>query len=176
MIYLDMDGVLADFDGGLAENGVVNCKTFMHLPKDQWTEEQTALSKQVFKLMSTSGFFRGLPPMQGYRDLWKACESYGHKVLTAAPGEPISSSRVSQEKQDWLLWHIGEFSPEDFICCLRTEKKKYSTGDGTYMGGKPNILIDDMESNCSAWEEAGGKAILFKSAEQSITELKKLVG
>lgn len=175
MIYLDMDGVLADFDQALLDNGIKNCKTFMHLSKTVWTKEQTELSHSVMSMMSKPGFFRGLPPMLGYKELWDYCSQYGHKVLTAIPGDGISGNRVIEEKKDWLLWHIGNFNQEDFISCLRPEKSKYAHGfhmDGQY----PHILVDDMESNCSEWEKAGGKAILFTSSEQSIKELKKLIG
>ena len=40
---------------------------------------------------------------------------------------------------------------------------------------EPNaILIDDREDNINEWRAAKGIGILFKSAEQTINELKKL--
>lgn len=193
MLFLDMDGVLVDFDKGLEDNDIINCKTFIHLPKDTWSDEQLALNKAIISVMRRPGFFSGLPPMTGYKELWDFCLPYGHKVLTARPDDSVSGSRVSQEKQDWLLWHIGEFKQEDFICCLRSEKPQYAltTTANPNLGlpwfttdwhrdsrkwiSEPNILVDDMESNCHEWEKAGGRAVLFKSAEQSIEELKRLV-
>jgi 5'-nucleotidase len=42
-----------------------------------------------------------------------------------------------------------------------------------FMHEPGDILIDDMEKNCKAWEELGGKAIVHKNALDTIAKLRE---
>lgn len=175
-IYLDMDGVLVDFDKGLEQFNIVNDTTFIHRPKAEWTPLQIKLDREVVDCMNTPGFFENLPLMEGAGDLWKAAGR--PSVLTAYPSTGKDILRVAREKRNSIEFHFGEVSDDRFICCARSEKAYYATKQ-SYPFASANILVDDLEANCEAWEAAGGIAILFKTSKQAIKELnnmRKLVG
>lgn len=164
-VYIDQDGVVADFDKGLLKHGLVNNKTFMHLPHHEWTDEQRKLFKEVGKVMSTPGFFQTLPMMPHAKELWLTAGNRRF-ILTARPTDGEEGKRIEREKKAWLDQNFGNVPDYRFICCLRSEKKKYAKG---------NILVDDMEINCKEWTDNGGVAILFETPQQAIKDLKRLV-
>lgn len=182
-IYLDMDGVLVDFDKGLLENfGVKNCLvTYGTADKDK-TPEQWALSKKVWQCMNTEGFFLNLPPMDGFEDLWNSATSLTKDVfiLTAFPGHngEINQS-VKSDKLNWLKKHLPKVSENSFIFCERKDKMKYAWTGSTVQGnftGDGNILIDDLPVTCQEWSEAGGYAVPFKNYKQAIWDMEICYG
>lgn len=180
-IYLDQDGVLADFDRGLADRGIVNDVWFIHKPKSEWTPEQHELDKQVVQCMQEPGFFRNLQPTYGCLDLYEATQHLNPYILTARPNEKVSADRVTKEKTDWIEYWLGSEQAERMIVCLRAEKAQYAVGDlrvtQEYYDAKPNLLVDDLKANCLAWEEAGGIAVWHRGdMEETIKELRKHIG
>jgi 5'(3')-deoxyribonucleotidase len=152
-IYLDMDGVLADFDGAMLQHNIINRHDFIHKPKLEWTEEEAKLDVAVETVMKQRGFWLGIPVMNKATSLVDLSTLLGETfILTARPnGEEFEW--VADEKRQWIREHFPEFDDEHFICCLRSEKKDYAKG---------NILVDDMKRNCYEWEMAGGYAILWQ--------------
>lgn len=162
-IFVDMDGVLADFDAGLRQRGCKqDIKTYL-TPFKERTPEQRQIARDVEECMKTKGFFKSLPMMEGADKLWKAIDT--PYVLTALPALDCDK-RVAEEKITWISKHFGKKATERVITCLRSEKQKYAFG---------NILIDDIKRNCDEWEAAGGKAILFVNYKQAIKELNELI-
>lgn len=161
-IYLDMDGVLADFDRGLLEGyGVKNCRVNYATDWKEKTENQKKVAQDVVRCMEIPGFFENLPVMKGAIDLWGSVDA--PYILTALPNLS-SDKRVAAEKRNWITRVFGELPENRIITCLRSEKIKYANN---------NILVDDLEKNCNEWNRAGGVAILFETAEQAINDLKK---
>lgn len=168
-VYLDMDGVLADFDGALYNEGVIidrddNRLMKQHLDKSQWTDKERNTDAKVQVCMSRSGFFRELDIMKGAEKLWAIAGN--PIVLTARPKKEDPNNRVCKEKREWITEYFGSIPDDRFICCVRSEKKDYAEG---------NILVDDLEWNCSEWKKAGGTAIHFKNMEQAIKDLASIV-
>jgi len=178
MIYLDMDGVLADFDEGCRLRGVSNDHSFLHIPHEQWSNEQVELEKEVERCMRTKGFWANLPMMKDAIVLIDYVNRIGKlKVLTARPRFDDIADMVKQEKEYWLNENLGIWA-DNTICCLRHEKQNYAIEhlDTAYEDvWFQNILVDDLEANCEDWASAGGIAILHTSAQESIKELKKYV-
>lgn len=172
MIYLDMDGVLADFDGWIAKLGHQNECSFIHRPREEWTPSQIALDKIVVDAMATPGFFRNLEPMPGCHELWNYCKEYDPVVLTARPKDPLSAERVTREKRDWITEQFGPIPDNRFICCLRSEKQDFIG----HTQHPHQILVDDLEQNCKDWVAVGGIAIIHTSAESSIKQLEQILG
>lgn len=161
MIYLDMDGVLADFDAAMLKRDIYNRNDFIHKPRSEWTEDEANLSAAVERVMAEEGFWRGIPVMKGAHALWIYCRHSGlpFSILTARPNLD-GSEWVGAEKRSWAET-VFDVSDDQFICCLRHEKQKYAKG---------NILVDDMERNCLEWEKSGGIAILHKGDWEDVLE------
>lgn len=152
-IYLDMDGVLADFVQHTTNLKIPNNHQWFE-PRETWTKETLEGEAIKTKAMHSPGFWIGIPPMPGAEKLWHAAHSITPQVyvLTAKP-QPDSPKLVDAEKYAWLYKHLdSDFSRNNFICCERHEKVQYAKG---------NVLVDDDPRNCKTWEEAGGTSILY---------------
>src|ERR1019366_3714161 len=79
-IFVDMDGVLADFDTGYhaAFGGIKPTRTLQDHALDpvEWD-----------KVNAFPNFFEHLPPMPGMRALWKHLMPYNPIVLTGVPND-----------------------------------------------------------------------------------------
>jgi 5'(3')-deoxyribonucleotidase len=139
-IYVDMDGVLADFFGVWTKMmGVDSWKDIQDIPvaldrikkeKDFWIN--LPLTNNAMKLLDTIKKVKG---------------SY---VILSTPLEGDANSEPG--KMEWIKKHLGSFMPSDVI--LTQDKTKYATN-----GDKPNALIDDYGANIAKWEAAGGIGI-----------------
>lgn len=173
MIYLDMDGVLMDFDRGLKEAGFFvwheqpGNRMYHHMPKDQWTPDELTHDRQIQNLMRRPEFWHGLQPMPDAFLLWEHCAPWGHHILTAAPSAAGGLEMARTNKWGSIGRHFDpHFSPSRFNCCLRSEKQQFAANG--------SILVDDMPANCEEWTAAGGTAILHKDAISTIKILKEL--
>src|SRR6185312_7601584 len=186
-IYIDLDDTLVAFLEGLKEFNVKNAeltKQYLHLPRDQWPKDILLIDGGIRDAMNTPNFFRDLPPMAGFKDLWgTALELAPTFTLTAYPTTSNDRKRVSSEKNYWCHSLLPEFEDYQFICCAREDKIKYATSrtemwDSKYTCTRevfsPNVLVDDLSANISAWEKAGGIGILFKNSNQAVEDLKKV--
>ena len=153
-IYLDMDGVLADFDAG-ARNvlGTDNSYKweFIHGSKAFWT-----------KLDAHRDFFGSLPKMQDADHLFAAVSHLAPKVLTALPKK--DAPKVENAKRNWIARYYGR--QVEVITCLTEDKPGYC---------KPgDILVDDRAVNRDAWNAKGGIFLLHSSAAGTIAALRAL--
>lgn len=171
MIYLDLDGVLADFDAAVARRGVKNRTNFIHKPKSEWTDADKDLDEQVRVCMSTEGFWENIPVMSGAHDLWTYCLPYRPVILTAKPKDAEYGPRVAKEKRAWVHKVFGDIQDDQFICCLRSEKQNFIG----HTDHRLQILVDDMEINCKEWVAAGGRAVVHTSAEDTIRKLDRII-
>ena len=154
-IYLDMDGVITDFD-----------KRFTDLAGMGPREYESSFGKDKFWDFIDSkekgggvGFWVGMPWMPGGPELYNRVSQYDHALLSSPSRS--ESSRIG--KHQWKK----KYTPSSkLILALARNKQNYADGN--------NILIDDRESNIRQWREAGGIGILYKSADQVNKELDKL--
>ena len=178
MIYLDMDGVLADFDAWLLARGIVNKTNFIHKPREEWTPEEHELDKKVVACMEEPNFFYSLPVMHGAVDLWnKANELDQTCILTARPKDASSALRVREEKLAWCHENLPDFDSHRFFCVTRHQKQDFAVTFNRYGEWGPetsHTLVDDLIVNCEEWGRAGGKAILYRNAPEAIKELENL--
>lgn len=144
-LYLDMDGVLADFDQGYQnEFGLKASKEFDSV---DWA-----------LVRGRPGFYANLPPMPDLEDLWSFTEPLRPVVLT---GVPDSVQGVYDQKRAWVLKHLGPGVP--VIGCRSRDKSLHmQPGD---------IIIDDWEKYSHLWKARGGVWITHRSAAESLQAL-----
>jgi len=148
IVYIDMDGVLADMWGEVARHHGVK-----HWRKARKTH------KRIEQVAKNPGFFRNLPALPNAAKLIRfVLKAVGEYSILSSPLQ----SRVDQsaeEKTDWLQHHLRKNAPTAII--YDHNKEKYACqSDGT-----PNILIDDYETNIELWRARGGIGILYKDSE-----------
>lgn len=171
-IYLDMDGVLADFDRRAQEiyppfEGMA--KWFHHGQgsKAEYTKLYTNL---VFKILRTRNFWIDLPWMLDGRKLFSYVESHFHHNQIGILTAPMSQDeRCEREKWEWVQTHLKVVPRALFFCHLNKEQ---------FVGkipGKYQILIDDREKNIIAWKSAGGIGIHHISAHDTIRQLEHIL-
>jgi 5'(3')-deoxyribonucleotidase len=164
-LYLDMDGVLADFEHHVTASGIPGPHDYIQRPRDTWTGAEFERDERVRALMTDSLFWRNLPVMAGARELLAVAHHLAGPhllVLTALPSNKNTRAMVAYEKVSWISRHLG-FPPTNVITCLRSEKADHS--------GTGQVLVDDLRANCKEWNAAGGVGILFTDAPSAITQL-----
>lgn len=167
-LYLDMDGVQADFFGAWAKKlGVDHWKAI-----DDKEKEINLLAhsnpEEVYN------FFRNLKPLRGGTALvkWLKSNNIPFTVLSAQLRGPYGDASI-QAKKDWL----DEYNPGTSADAIFTQNKhKYAKTNGV-----ANVLVDDYGKYLNAWSAAGGIAIKHEdeyedpnSVEKTIAQLQKL--
>ncbi len=155
-IFIDMDGVLADFNTG------VETLTGREFPNtDQGHNDYDERKEEL----TNKRLFRMLPPMPDMYDLVGYVRHTGlpWEILTAAG--VINRELVVYDKNEWIREHV---SPTVVVTCTMTGSQK-----GMF-AIKGSVLIDDRQKNLDAWEEHGGIGILHTSAADTIAQLKEL--
>jgi GNAT superfamily N-acetyltransferase/5'(3')-deoxyribonucleotidase len=159
-LYVDMDGVLADFFGGWAKlMGVNNWKDI----KD--------VDLALNKIKEQPDFWVNLPLTSNALQLLSAIKAYkGRYNILSAPLQGDTNSKP--QKMAWIKKNLSSFPPQKII--LDHNKAKYAKqSDGT-----PNGLIDDYGKNIASWTAAGGIAIKHEDAnvQQTIDKLDDYIG
>jgi hypothetical protein len=151
-IYVDLDGVLADFD--LAAR--------MILGEHPRAFEDRYGSDEFWKRLHAVGdFFATMRPMVDAQELWDFCCSIGEPtVLTGIPRD----GNAAEQKRAWVLQH---FNHDRVITCPSRDKR-----DSCRPG---DILIDDWLRYRDLWEGAEGVFIHHTSAKSSIAAVKALM-
>ena len=135
-LYIDMDGVLADFDGsfpqvfGLDHRSLADDEMWMHIN-------------------SHPSFFRDLPPMPGALEFFRSVEHLQPVILTACPKS--NYPHVAAQKRAWVREHLSQTC---LVLPVLGGRHK-----PLFMHQPGDILIDDWGKNCNAWRDAGGRAI-----------------
>src|SRR5215217_2328887 len=146
-LFVDMDGVLADFDR--------HYENLFGVRPDKTTNNVD------WKLIRrTKDFYLNIPPMPDLPELWGRIAKYNPIVLT---GIPWSIAEAADNKRAWGRKHLGV--DVEVRCCPSRDKCLHAApGD---------ILIDDWEKYRSLWGARGGVWITHRSAAEMIRELKK---
>ena len=152
-LYLDMDGVIADFFSLLAkENNVKHWKSI----KDKERALVEARNTDFFNRIQE---FPSSPKLVQYAMStgdWGICSS------------PLRGDRDNSAywKRIWLQRH--GYMPEVENCIFTANKHKYAINRLT---GKPNILVDDKPDNIKRWQNAGGYGYLYQADEDNVFNL-----
>ena len=155
-IFLDQDGVLADFESGLTK--ALGYKVDLKSKHDVYDAEKRKLTAQRL--------FRNLEPLP---DAWKLvdwCLNSGiHTEILTAAGT-VNRTLVIKDKIDWIRRYI---SPHWIIIPTFKGSQKAA------FAHEKAVLIDDRPKNIYDWIEAGGIGILHTTADDTIKQLDYII-
>ena len=146
-LYLDCDGLLADFDKGAAAILGMKPKAFEH---------RHGLGRFWAKLASAPDFYFGLPLMPDAMRLFEAVKHLDPVILTGLP----RGNWAADQKVRWAAKHF----PEVPIITTMARDKRDHAKEG-------DVLVDDQTRHRERWEEVGGIFVHHRNAEESIAEL-----
>jgi len=149
-LFLDLDGVLVDFDRH-------------HKEKFGWLPDRNDPKVDVdWKHVSETDFFETAPPMPDYMDLLNFARPYNPIILTGVP--ELGSEKAAKDKVDWVRRHVPFHVP---VITTRSKLKANHCEIG-------DVIVDDWAKHRPRWLLKGGIWVLHKNAAQSIEELKKI--
>ena len=149
-LFLDADGVLADFDAGAQRLLGMKPKAFIakHGRGEFWK-----------RLARAKNFYGTLPEMSDARLLFDAVKHLEPTILTGLP----LGRWAAPQKVEWAAEH---FPGVPIITCVAADKHKHM---------KPgDVLVDDREKHRAAYEAAGVVFVHHKNAEDSLKQLAKI--
>ena len=158
-VYLDMDGVLADFDQRFKDISGMAPKEF----------ENKYGKKAFWNLIDEDNkisFWVGIKPMPGAAALVNAVKKYNYELLTS----PSSKKQSYLGKILWVRNHSDILGGKPRINFKRAKEKHEVKPELS----QTDILIDDREDTIGRWNAAGGTGIVYKSIGQVLNDLKKL--
>ncbi len=152
-LFVDLDGVLADFDRGVLE-------ATGRYPTQMSDREMWPLVAKV------SGFYEHLPWMPDGRQLWEYVVPFNPIICTGLP----RGNWAEPQKRQWCRRELGTEVP--VLTCLSRDKgqaaREFLDADET------PILIDDRLKSQPGWVDLGGLFVLHTSAQDSIQALREL--
>jgi hypothetical protein len=149
-LFLDADGVLADFDEGARRLLGMNPSTF-----------ESKRGKREFwrRIASARNFYGTLPEMPDAHVLF---DGVGHLQPTILTGLPIGNWAEPQK----VGWAAEHFPGVPIITCMARDKHKHM---------KPgDVLVDDRDNHRAAYEKAGVVFIHHKNAADSLRQLAEI--
>jgi len=158
-VYLDMDGVVANFD-----------KRFEDLSGMKPNDFEEKYGKNKFWDFIDEdhkvSFWVGIPVMDGAKKLVDYVKKYNYELLTA----PSVKKQSYLGKILWVRNHSDLLGGKPRIN-FKKAKAKHEVKDKLT---KFDIIIDDRADTVGRWKAKGGTGIVFKSPDQVINDLKKI--
>lgn len=150
-LFLDCDGVLADFDRGFEDYFKMSSRGF----EDQNGSERFWKSIQH----GPNEFFRNLPLMPDAQELFDAVKHLRPIILTGCP-------RGNWAELQKIEWARDRFPGTPLVTCMSRDKRDYClSGD---------VIVDDYTKHRARWIGAGGIFVHHTSTKTSLAELHEL--
>lgn len=153
-IYIDLDGVLFDFDGLLERT--------LGRPRAEITEKELWATVNSYP----GGWFRNLPTMLYAKTMLKQIDKFNLPVtvLTATGSnyEDVTRQKVA------ACWEHFNIPPHRIITVKSGVMK-------ANLATPLSLLIDDTPKVINAWCEAGGVGILHSNPVPTLEKLKKIL-
>lgn len=157
-LFVDLDGVLADWEAGAAS-------VLGMTPGD--FQELHGAAVMWKALEAHPDFYRRLPWMADGAELWAAVND---KAIWPGPrpmilsGTPLGEWSQPQ-KLEWVVLELGIDVP--LFLCMSIDKARFCC--------EGDVLIDDREAARLDWETAGGVFIHHTSAAETIAQLQAML-
>ena len=149
-LFLDCDGVLADFDAGAARLLGMTPKAF----------EARHGRGEFWKRLARHGNFYG--DLEELPDAQRLFQAVKHLQPTILTGLPLGKWAKPQKER----WAAAHFPGVPIITTMARDKHLHmAPGD---------VLVDDRENHRHLWEDAGGIFVHHKSAEDTIRQLAEI--
>ncbi|KAK1330840.1 hypothetical protein QTO34_008778 [Cnephaeus nilssonii] len=157
-VLVDMDGVLADFEGGLLRAFRRRFPEEPHVPLDQrrgfFAREQYRalrpdLADKVASVYETPGFFLGLEPIPGALEAMQEMHAMHDTEVFICTSPLMKYEHCVGEKFSWVDKHLG---PQFVERTIVTRDKTVILGD---------LLIDDKDTILGNEETPAWEHILF---------------
>lgn len=154
-IFLDLDGVLADFDR--------RATAILGTPPAEYERRHGTPAFWATLRRRAPSLYAELPLMSDARALWDG-------VRALARGEPIILTGVprwrdaADQKRRWVAEHF----PGAKVITTFAAKKSDHAEPGS-------VLIDDRPKYRDRWEAKGGVFIVHRSAAESLAELRRVL-
>jgi hypothetical protein len=169
-LFVDLDGVLVDFDKGY--NDLTGVST--HHADKQGRDEFWDLYKNNLKLKNIpeKKYWHKLPWTKDGKTLWGYVKKYNPYILTAPainpklPKEQRYKPEFNQSIQGKIEWVKRLDNMKDIYFKAAAHKHEKA--------GPNKILIDDRKDTIDRWNEAGGIGIYHTSSADTIKQLKIL--
>ncbi len=173
-VYLDQDGVLADFERARRELMGVNSPN-LNKRRDLLSASDKKLKEFLYQAIKENPkFYYNLLPLADAMELVSTMHPFGPVILTAVPSAfencPEEFSIIEAAKWSWLQELFDFTVKADFLCTLSRNKSSYIG----YIEGDVQLLIDDREENCTDWELSGGIAIQHVNTVETLQQFERL--
>ena len=159
-IYIDMDGVVADFEKGVKDAGVELSPMGGSAGPEKANEFWGALGR-------VPNFYYNLEPIpEGVEMVKKLMEKYECVFLTGIPRAENEMMTAQLDKIKWAKKYFGDDAKVYPV-------KRYTKA--RFCNGRNSILIDDYMKNIREWEEAGGSGVQFKPDKDILKSVEQIV-
>jgi 5'(3')-deoxyribonucleotidase len=158
-VYLDLDGVVANFDQRYLDVTGVEFASISS-PTERWGKLKG----------KEKGFYEGILPYKGYEAFVDKLLAFLHEghfrihVLTALP-LMLNMPSAGAEKAAWCHKYLPKFPTT--LCRFSQDKQ--------YMAKHGDILIDDNPRNVAQWMKQGGIAIRHLNFDDTRIQLEELL-
>jgi len=149
-LFLDCDGVLADFDAGAIKVLGATPAAF---------EARHGRGEFWKRLARAPDFYGSLSEMPDAQRLFRAVKHLKPTILTGLP----LGKWAAPQKERWAARH---FPGVPIITTMARDKHLHME--------RGDVLVDDRENHRALWENAGGIFVHHKDAETSLRELNRI--
>lgn len=155
MIFLDMDGVLSDFCGGVGKMFGVNKEELYTgwLPHHENVASRLGVEsgKVWARINSNPTFWSGLEPYPWVDELIEYLDKEAGQKLFICSSPGMLSEHAINGKVAWLKKYTGS----------RFRKNYFFTSEKWALAAPGRILVDDDTSKCKGFQACGGQVIQF---------------
>lgn len=156
-LYLDMDGVLANFDEAF--------KAIDGSPVDRVKFKKAVMEDKIFRNLNF------MPDTEQLLTHVRSLKDVDIEILTSVGTyDPFVGQEVRLQKSNWLKERNINYKV-NFVRS-KSEKAKYALQSVNLI---PNILVDDSPGCVDPFNAAGGRGILHKSAAETIPLIDSMI-